>query len=323
MYLRRKVSFYSGARSSGSRLDDSQINASMMVNNSVMDLNTSVFDSHNDSGLNKSQILFANIINRKRKRNDSLAAGDGDDNHAEVDDGRSPVRKVRKRLNSFSDSHGSKSTGDGSLMPLESTHLPGHMSQHLDHVKFNVSSIPNIPSHNQQQTTPVKRSSTNQKTEFQSTNQSEASNVTPVKRVNSLEAEEFFSPGKRVNFNLKPQPPTPKSGVKAKSILKTPSKESPDLRNQSPQRSNIFKTPNKTPSKSVSKMLLSPAVQSPLATHCSSRTTPVKITPRRDISTADTRVISISDKSPVLSSKKVRSFYSCYVLHTNKIFLNY
>ena len=64
-----------------------------------------------------------------------------------------------------------------------------------------------------------------------------ALNKTPVKNVNKTpslvsQEEEFFSPSKRVIFNLKPQPSTPKLGIKAKSILKTPSKESPNIKDQ-------------------------------------------------------------------------------------------
>ena len=135
-----------------------------------------------------------------------------------------------------------------------------------------------------------------------------AINKTPVKDVNKtpslvFQEEEFLSPSKRVIFNLKPQPSTPKLGIKAKSILKTPSKESPNIKDQSPSRANIFKTPNKTPSKAVSKLMLSPSVQSPLATHCSSRT-PVKTTPRRDIGQSLTRSISLDNQELQITPSK-------------------
>ena len=196
-------------------------------------------------GLNKSQVIFANII-KKRKRDDSVV-----DEHNQ--DGKSPMRKVRKRLDSFSD------TG---VKPLESTHLgqtahgdgQGSLGHQLDVV--NLSSIPNF-----QNKTPVKNLRT------------------PSKKFMAQD-EDFFSPSKKVIFNLKPQPPTPKSGVAARSILKTPSKDSPNAKEDSPNRSITFKTPSKTPSKVsrqtpskvVSRLMMSPTVpQSPLATHCSSR----------------------------------------------------
>ena len=262
--LRRKASFYSGAVSrSVKRFEDSQ-SASMIVGNaSVLDFNSSCLDQTglNDSGLNKSQVLFANIVNRKRKR-DSIGPG-GDEEETIL--GKSPMRKVRKRLNSFSDPAG---------RPLESTHLGGTLHLGSDHhLDPNISNIPALNK------TPVKNV-----------------NKTPSKKFMSQE-EEFFSPSKRVIFNLKPQPPTPKSGIKAKSILKTPSKESPKVKDQSPHRAN------KTPSKAVSKLMLSPSVQSPLATHCSSRT-PVKTTPRRDIGQSLTRSISLNNQDLQITPSK-------------------
>ena len=284
--LRRKASFYNPKEVSRSvqRFEDSQ-NASMIVGNtSTMDMNSSVFDTsgNNDSGQNKSHILFAHIINKKRKLDDS--AGPMGDNEGSS---QSPLRKVRKKLNSFLES---------SDRPFESTRLGGtqHLDQHLGGVGFNISNIQN------KSKTPVKNP------------------TTPIKGM-FMHQDEMFSPSKRVNFNLKPQPPTPKSGVKAKSILKTPSKDSPRAGTQSPQRSDVFKTPSKTPSKAVSRLVLSPCTTSPLATHCSSRLTPAKVTPRRDIGQASTRSISVTTPtkqtegtedsppaSPIITSSKKR-----------------
>ena len=78
--LRRKASFYNTSAVSRNvqRFEDSQ-NASMILGNTTLDLNNSG-DNQLESGLNKSQMLFANIVNRKRKLDDSLGP-DKDDAH--------------------------------------------------------------------------------------------------------------------------------------------------------------------------------------------------------------------------------------------------
>ena len=73
---------------------------------------------------------------------------------------------------------------------------------------------------------------------------------------------------------------------------------------QAPHRAAIFRTPNKTPSKAVSKLALSPANMSPLATTRTSLT-PVKVTPRRDISQTSSRSIRIPKSPKVKNPVKV------------------
>ena len=203
-------------------------------------------------------------------------------------DAKSPVKKVKRRLNSFSDSSepsalcppSTVTSSQSSLRPLESTCLSGtaHVLHHHPGQELDLSSIPGGIK------TP---------------------NRTPRKNFQNI--EDYSSPGKKVMFNMAPQPPTPKLGLAAKPILKTPVKttesspgrQSPFL---TPSRQNLgFKTPVKTPSKVAMKLSLTPKKEdpilepksqvsrsmtpcksprtmlpSPLTTHCSSRLTPGK-----------------------------------------------
>merc|ERR1719376_1504993 len=193
--------------------------------------------------------------------------------------------KVKRRLNSFSDSsepsalcHPSTVTSSqSSLRPLESTCLSGtaHVLHHHPGQELDLSTIPvgiKTPKKTQNQKTP---------------------------RKNFENIEDYSSPGKKVMFNMAPQPPTPKLGLTAKSILKTPLKTE-----CSPARQSPFLTPSrqnlgfKTPSKVAMKLSLTPKKEnpiqepksqvsrsmtpcksprtmlpSPLTTHCSSTTT--------------------------------------------------
>ena len=99
--LRMKFSFYSGAVSRSVKRFKYSQSASMIVGNtSVLDFNSSNLDQSglNDSGLNKFQILLSNIVNQKRKGDDSTKPGGEEE---EKGFGKSPMRKIRKRLNSF------------------------------------------------------------------------------------------------------------------------------------------------------------------------------------------------------------------------------
>ena len=137
-------------------------------------------------------------------------------------------------------------------------------------------------------------------------------NTTPVKRKVVADQLELVSP-RRVQFNMKPQPPTPKSGVKARSILKTPNKGDSTPGKQSPFISPFrtpnktqFKTPIKTPSR-VSKMLsMSPmACWSPLAQEGSpvSRLTPIKN--RSNLGSPSGKLVTLSSL-PCIQSPLVR-----------------
>ena len=281
MAVRRRASFYPGNVPS-CLTTTSQVNLSL-ANTTTLDM-TSVLDE-SQMGLNKSLVLFPHLHNRKRKREDSF------EDPADEDEGKSPLRKARKRLNSFSEQLSSLAK------PFESTHLFStatlgqHLGQHIEqHLgdKLNISSIPNL------HTTPVKR----------------------------LSGADFFSPSKKVHFNMKPQPPTPKSGLKAKSILKTPGKESPVTK-------TTFKTPVKTPSKVAVKLMQSPAPLRPADTPPSSSSsrplTPVRVTPRKNLGPGSSKTLclvepgdlptqltpvkttrSASPSSPIFSSSKKR-----------------
>ena len=272
MAVRRRASFYPGNVPS-SLTTTSQLNLSL-ANTTTLDM-TSVLDE-SQMGLNKSLVLFPHLHNRKRKREDSF------EDPADEEEGKSPLRKARKRLNSFSEQLSSLAK------PFESTHLFStaqlgqHLGQHIEqHLgdKLNISSIPNL------HTTPVKR----------------------------LSGADFFSPSKKVHFNMKPQPPTPKSGLKAKSILKTPGKESPVTK-------TTFKTPVKTPSKVAVKLMQSPAP--PSSSSCRPLT-PVRVTPRKNLGQGSSKTLcltepgetlltpvkttrSASPSSPIFSSSKKR-----------------
>ena len=139
----------------------------MIMGNTTLDLNNSG-DNHLESGLNKSQMLFANIVNRKRKLDDSLGP-DKDDSQERQ--GQSPLRKVRKKLNTLIDS---------SERVMESTHLMGLAHSGLTHFpneRLDFSTLPNL------RKTPVK-------------------NFTTPKKFDAT--EDLFSPSKRVLFNLPP-----------------------------------------------------------------------------------------------------------------------
>ena len=267
MAIRRRASFYPRTFPS-TRPENISMN---VTNTSTMNITAVLDDSQ--TGLNKSLILFPHLHNRKRKRDDSVGPS------GDQDDGQSPLRKARKRLNSFSEPQ----TNLESTHLLSTAHLGQHLGQHIEqHLgdRLNISSIPNI-------------------------------NRTPVKS-NALPGADFFSPTKRVHFNTKPQPPTPKSGVKAKSILKSPSTET-------------FKTPVKTPVKTPSKVsvqllqspaALRPADSSPSLSRPQLRLTPVRVSPRREIGGGSNKslrfvdsdssmppLLSPGQRSPVFSSK--------------------
>ena len=168
---------------------------------------------------NRSCMLFPHLINKKRKREDRLGGVESqglNSSMAEFQartkvarmDTKSPVKKVKRRLNSFSDPSDPPSfpaickpsssletvNSQTSLKPFESTCLSGTVHLGLHHMAeqdFDLSSIQiRNMTPNKGQKTPMKK--------FQ-------------------QAEDFFSLGKRVMFNMAPQPPPPKLGVAAKS----------------------------------------------------------------------------------------------------------
>eukprot|EP00092_Neocalanus_flemingeri_P011686 GFUD01012596.1.p1 GENE.GFUD01012596.1~~GFUD01012596.1.p1 ORF type:complete len:2173 (+),score=594.82 GFUD01012596.1:2-6520(+) len=349
--LRRRASFYSGPGSRNVQKFEDSFNASLITGNmSTLEMNTSTLDQSSvrrdstdstEFGGNKSFVLFPHLLNRKRKRDDSLGGLETQGlNSSMADhqtkskmprmDTKSPVKKVKRRLNSFSepapfDQHSILArcnpttsidtvTSQTSFKPLESTCISGktHLGHHMDGQGLNLSNIPNINK------TPKK------------------GQKTPMKNVQL--SDDFFSPSKKVQFNMAPQPPTPKIGVAAKSILKTPLKigATPTRSSQTPSRHNLsFKTPVKIPSEIAMKLSLTPKkevdscestipasstltpsktlgtlplVPSPLTTHCSSRLTPGKSPARRDICLSSGRSISLSKqeliKTPVKTPSK-------------------
>jgi len=339
--LRRKASFYSGGGSRNVQKFEDSFNASLIAGNvSSLDLNSSSMDisavrkdSVGSTGQtnNRSFVLFPHLINKKRKREDSIGGEDSDvlnSSLAEFQlrtkmprmDAKSPVKKVKRRLNSFSDSSepsalcppSTVTSSQSSLRPLESTCLSGtaHVLHHHPGQELDLSSIPvgiKTPKKTQNQKTP---------------------------RKNFENIEDYSSPGKKVMFNMAPQPPTPKLGLTAKSILKTPLKTECSPARQSPfltpSRQNLgFKTPVKTPSKVAMKLSLTPKKEdpiqepksqvsrsmtpcksprtmlpSPLTTHCSSRLTPGKSPARRDIGMSSSRAILVSKEDMVKTPVK-------------------
>ena len=219
--VRRKASFYSGGWSRNVKRYEDSFNASLLAGNlSSLNLNSSSMDAisvRKDSvastgqGYNRSFILFPHLVNKKRKREDSLGGEDLlNSSLAEFQlrtkmpriDSKSSVKKVRRRLDSFSDSPdpaafcrlSKESFSKSSVKSLESTCLSGRA--HLLHLhpgqELDLSSIP--------------------------------VGIKTPKKSQDQNVEGFSSSWKKVTFNTTPQPPTPKLGLSAKPILKTPSK---------------------------------------------------------------------------------------------------
>ena len=171
--LRRKASFYSGRWSRNVQKFEDSFNASLLAGTaSSLDLNSSSMDKisvRKDSvastgqGYNRPFIIFPHLVNKKRQREDSLGGEDSDLLNsclAEFQlrttmpriDSKSLVKKVRRNLNSFSDSLDpaafcrltKESSSKSSVKPLESTCLRGrgHVLRHRPEQELFLSSIP-------------------------------------------------------------------------------------------------------------------------------------------------------------------------------------
>ena len=282
--LRRKASFYQsnlGARAS-QKFEDS-FNASFLVGNSS--LQQGLDRSQEGGERRKSALLFPHLL--KRKRSEEHEA--------------SPVKRIRRRLNSFSDPADATVKldrkqeqcvpvlgGAGDFFPQASSTMKpaSSLTSSLDFVPPSSSTLlPGaLPA---LQRTPRK--------------EQQGQHGTPRK-----EDQDMFSPSRRVQWNMAPQPPTPHRGTPAKSILKTPSK--------TPSKTPIRQTPVRTPSRQTDPLFRTPVK------------TPIR-TPRRDLGTPSKMSIQLSTpskdlqgpSSPIILSSRKKARMSTTppkVLHT-------
>jgi len=324
VYLRRKASFYSGAGSRNAQRAEESMNASLIQGNVG---NQSMFANFNDSArrdsldtsggeLNKSSILFPHLVkNKKRKWED------------EDDEDKSPVRTVKRRLQSFSED------ADGDMFGYnEGDQLFGDTVEK--------STLINTP-RKQINMTPNKFGvvedlfSPNKKVQFNMVPMHPTptrSTLTPkAKGILKTPNKDARTPNKTLNFGT-PSKSNQSVPAPQNSFLTSTSKyDLGDLLHEaqrSPkvkiQRLNLTpvettKSPKKTPVKSsllsaqVNQSLLSPSAntrqstQSPLAVYCSSKT-PTKSPQRRaNIGASASRSIPIfktPNKSPPRSARK-------------------
>ena len=291
------ASFYSGVGSRNVQKFEESLNASLITGNiSSLEMNSSSLDqsyARRDStdsvepATNRSFMLFPHLINMKRKRKDSLGCVESqglNSSMAEFQardkvatmDTKSPVKKVKRRLNSFSDPSDPPSfpamckpstslervNSLTSLKPLESTCLSDMIHLGLHHM---VEKDLNLSSNQIGNKTPKK------------------GQKSPMK--NFQQAEDFSSPGKKVMFNMLPQLPTPNLGLAAKSILKTP------IKTQSKVAMKLSLTPKKEDS--IREGII------PI-----SRLTPGKSPARRDIGLSSGRGISLTKEELVKTPTK-------------------
>ena len=152
--FKRKALFYSGGGFRNFKKFKDSFNASLIAGNvSSLDLNGSRMDLNSVSKgsvcstvqvNNRSFILFPHLFNKKRKRKDRLGGEDSGELNSRLAefqlrtkmprmDSKSPVKKVVRRLDSFSDSYDpsalcpppTESSSKSSLKSLESPCLSG------------------------------------------------------------------------------------------------------------------------------------------------------------------------------------------------------